>query len=163
MCNAFIICVCHSGTDQCGSSLFKCVCNLVGMIFSVWLFSFLVDLFVCISMSILCWSWGRGVCLCYVWGWCFFLSFVLLSLFLFVAFRGLALDSWSISDVAHALRIISFLFCPFRLFWKYGQSCISMRDIVCQYRGTLIPLLKNWGIFRVVVGSRPTRKPITVV
>ncbi len=37
------------------------------------------------------------------------------------------------------------------LFWKYDQSCIFTRDIVCPYRGTVIPPLKKRGIFRVVV------------
>ncbi len=35
-----------------------------------------------------------------------------------------------------------------------------MRDIVCQYRGTLIPLLKNWGIFRVVVRAQVVHRVI---
>ncbi len=49
----------------CGSGMFKCVCNLVGLIFSVWLFPFLVDLFIYFRIWVsFVWWWGRGACFC---------------------------------------------------------------------------------------------------
>ncbi len=38
----------------CGSGVFKCVYDLVGLIFLVQLFPFLVGLFFCACMSVLC-------------------------------------------------------------------------------------------------------------
>ncbi len=50
------------------------------------------------------------------------------------------------------------------LFWKYDQSCISMRDIVwCQYRGTLISLLTNWDMFRVVVCAQVVHRVVFMI
>jgi hypothetical protein len=60
------------------------------------------------------------------------------------------------ADIPVTFRLIIVLHHP-HVILKIHKSCISMRDIVCQYRGTLIPLLKNWAIFSTDNNHQSTR------
>jgi hypothetical protein len=58
-------------------------------------------------------------------------------------------------DVTYGIKtdkcVYIFQFFPLKI---QPKLYFSTRDIICPYRGTLIPLLKNWGIFRVVVRAQ---------